>query len=75
MDMTLVSQQFADRFIEMLERKECVIEKGSETFIDMRKFKSKIKKNDIDIEYLNQLLKSDNQYVMEGENNEEEEIK
>jgi hypothetical protein len=38
--------------------------------IDMKKLKSKIKSNQIDIEYLNQCLKSDNAYVMEGQDDE-----
>jgi hypothetical protein len=35
-----------------------------------KKFKSKIKSNQIDIEYLNQCLKSENAYVMEGQGDE-----
>ena len=38
----------------------------------MKKFKIKLIRNEIDIEYLNQLLRSDSEFVMEGDDDEEE---
>lgn len=35
--------------------------------VDMKKFRIKLKRNDIDIEYLNQLLKSDSEFILEGD--------
>ena len=40
--------------------------------IDMRKFERLIKRNKIDVEYLNQTLKSDNEFIMEGDYDDEE---
>lgn len=66
-DSTLVSETFAAKFIEMLRKKDIVVGIGNDEVVDTRKFKMKIRKGDLDIEYLNQLLKSDNQYVVEGD--------
>ena len=68
MDATLVSEQFAYRFLDMIKRKDCIFQANNkELWIDMKKFRFKLKKNEIDIEYLNQLLKSDSQYIVEGD--------
>ena len=71
-ESTLISRQFAKGFLEMLRSKDCIFTtKGSEEQIDMKKFKIKLKKNDIDIEYLNQLLKKDNEYILENDDEEQ----
>jgi hypothetical protein len=45
----------------MVEQKECF----TDGKIDMKKMKLKLKTNKLDIEYLNQLLKPDNEFVLE----------
>ena len=46
--------------------------KGKSAMIDMRKFERLIKRNKIDVEYLNQTLKSDNEFIMEGDYDDED---
>ena len=80
---TLVSEQFAYGFCKMLEAKDCVyhepeskrqdkkvVDKLRGT-IDMKKFRNKLKRNEIDLEYLNQTLKRDNEFIMEGDDEED----
>ena len=81
-ESTLVSEQFPYGFCKMLEAKECVFyepeKPGQEKInpklkgvIDMKKFRIKLKRNEIDIEYLNQTLKKDNEYIMENDDEED----
>lgn len=91
---TLISEQFAEGFIKMLDNRNCMIKRDKRLTeesedddssksaqvvdqnailapeVDMVLFKSLIKSNKIDIEYLNQCLKSDNQYIMEGDDDD-----
>ena len=81
-ESTLVSEQFAYGFCKMLEAKDCYIHETDKAgqdkkedklrgTIDMKKFRQKLKRNEIDIEYLNQTLKRDNEFIMEGDDDED----
>ena len=67
MDSTLISEQFAIGFLTMLESKQLIFSQLGVEIIDFKKFRIKLKKNEIDIEYLNQLLKSDSEFILEGD--------
>ena len=73
---TLISDRFAEGFCNMLENKGCIQkskqslkdpENNANDIVDMKLFKNKLKRNEIDVEYLNQCLKQDNEYIMEGD--------
>ena len=73
MDSTLISEKFANSFVEMLDQKGCCKknDRDGSLQIEMKRLKIKLMRNEIDIEYLNQLLKSDSEFIMEGDDEDE----
>ena len=45
---------------------------GKAAMIDMHKFQKLMRRNKIDVEYLNQCLKRDNEFIMEGDYDDED---
>lgn len=52
----------------MLVDKHCVDGNGN---VEIEKVKRKMKKNEIDIEYINQVLKQDCEFILEDDDDEE----
>ena len=74
MDSTLISERFAHGLVEMLLDKGCAardVNRDGEKEIDMKKLKIKLMRNEIDVEYLNQLLKTDSEFILEGDDEDE----
>lgn len=63
---TLISESFAQGFFEMLKQKKCAGKAHGVVYVDMIKFRKKIVNGEIDINYLNQCLKSDSDFSTEG---------
>ena len=62
---TLVSLKYSVGFYKMLCDKNCVREDNGDILVE--KMEKKILKNEIDIEYLNQTLKPDCEYILEDD--------
>ena len=74
MDSTLISEKFARGLVDMLIEKGCTARddsKDGSKEIDMKKLRIKLMRNEIDVEYLNQLCKSDSEFILEGDDEDE----
>ena len=62
---TLISLKYSKGFYQMLVDKGCVKDENGDVIVD--KFIRKIKKGEINIEYLNQTLKQDCEFILEDD--------
>ena len=62
---TLVSVKYSRGFYKMLANKNCTREENGEVIAD--KMEKKLLKNEIDIEYLNQTLKPECEFILDDD--------
>ena len=76
MNSTLISEGFSAGFLDLLEKKGCIRESalGSQPrrVVDMKALQHCLDTNNIDVGYLNGLLRIDNEFEVEGD---EEDLK
>lgn len=64
---TIVSEKYSQGFYRMVLAKGCCNPEGELGEVIMDKLEKKMLKNEIDLEFLNQTLKPDCEYVLEDE--------
>jgi len=62
---TLISRKFSEGFYKLLVDKNCIEVESGDVILD--KLEKKFKKDIIDVEYLNQTLKPDCEFLLEEE--------
>ena len=76
MNSTLISEGFSAGFLELLEKRGCIRERGptsqQQKVVDMKVLQHCLKTNKIDVDYLNGLLRIDNEFEVDGD---EEDLK
>ena len=79
MNSTLISEGFSAGFLELLEKKKCIkeahVDNQLKRVVDMKVLQNCLKTNKIDVDYLNGLLRVDNEFEVDGDEEEMNVIK